>query len=191
MAISIDNFVMPTLTVGVAASVTLSASGGTAPYSFALAASAVEAVGNRDSGINAATPGALPQGLKLSSAGIISGTPVQNGPYRFIAAATDLLGQTGFYEVSGTVARPTNSLIGIASIPLDQGGRTWCKVAVKPKQSSIPATGSLTFEVAGQSMQLAGGDTVWVPRAMVRTLLEDGVIAIIPGITGDYGAMNE
>lgn len=193
MSVSIDAFVMPTLQVGVAASVTLSASGGTAPYSFTLAASATTPNANRDSGINTATPGALPQGLKLSAAGVISGVPVQSGPYRFIVTATDLRGQTGFYEVSGTVARPSSSLMGDATIPIDQGGSTWCRVRVAMKQPGIPQTGRITIELGGQQLALQGGDVLWLPRALVRPYLEEGLVTIIPGAggTGPYGAMNE
>ena len=49
----------------------LTASGGTAPYTWAI------------------TAGALPAGLTLSSAGLISGTPSVSGPFSFSVTATD------------------------------------------------------------------------------------------------------
>ncbi|HEY0660566.1 MAG TPA: putative Ig domain-containing protein [Lysobacter sp.] len=64
-------------TVAAAYSTTLSASGGTAPYSFAI------------------TAGALPAGLSFSSAGTLSGTPTAGGTFNFTVTATDSSGGTG------------------------------------------------------------------------------------------------
>ncbi|MCC3155386.1 Ig-like domain-containing protein [Hymenobacter sp. BT770] len=88
-------FVAPTITVapatlpngttGVAYSQTLTASGGTAPYSFAV------------------TAGALPAGLTLSSAGTLSGTPTAGGgTFTFTATATDNSAAPGPYNGSRT-----------------------------------------------------------------------------------------
>lgn len=55
----------------------LTATGGTAPYSFAVSA------------------GALPQGLVLSADGTLSGTPAQSGTFAFTAQASDALGARG------------------------------------------------------------------------------------------------
>jgi subtilisin family serine protease len=62
-------------TVGTAVSLQLSASGGTAPYSFS-------ATG-------------LPAGLSISSSGLISGTPTTTGTYSVTATATDSASRTG------------------------------------------------------------------------------------------------
>lgn len=56
---------------GIAYSVTLAASGGTAPYSWTIAS------------------GALPPGLALAAAGAITGTPTTAGTYAFVVRATD------------------------------------------------------------------------------------------------------
>ncbi|MFX7140668.1 putative Ig domain-containing protein, partial [Acinetobacter baumannii] len=56
---------------GTAYSQTLSASGGTAPYSYAV------------------TAGALPAGVTLSSNGMLAGTPTQSGSFHFSVTATD------------------------------------------------------------------------------------------------------
>lgn len=59
------------MTQGVAFSAPLSASGGTAPYSFTVSS------------------GSLPAGLTLSAAGLLSGTPTTPGTVTFSARATD------------------------------------------------------------------------------------------------------
>ena len=62
---------LPGGTVNTAYSATLTASGGTAPYTFAV------------------TDGALPTGLALDTAGGISGTPTTTGVFPFVVTATD------------------------------------------------------------------------------------------------------
>uniref|UniRef100_UPI003EB99D64 autotransporter family protein n=1 Tax=Xanthomonas sacchari TaxID=56458 RepID=UPI003EB99D64 len=62
---------LPAGTAGSAYSQALSATGGTAPYSYSLAT------------------GALPAGLSLSAAGVLSGTPTQAGSFVFTATVTD------------------------------------------------------------------------------------------------------
>ncbi len=66
-------------------SVQLSATGGTAPYTFAV------------------TAGALPDGLTLSPAGLLSGTPTAPGTFIFTVTATDADGCTGFRAYTITI----------------------------------------------------------------------------------------
>ena len=61
---------LPPATFNVAYSQTLSATGGTVPYTWQI------------------TSGALPQGLSLSTGGIISGTPAVTGNFNFTVQAT-------------------------------------------------------------------------------------------------------
>jgi hypothetical protein len=68
---------IPNGTVAVAYSQTLTASGGVAPYTFAV------------------TAGALPAGLTLSSGGALSGTPTAGGSFNFTVSATDSSGAPG------------------------------------------------------------------------------------------------
>ncbi|MEB1530201.1 putative Ig domain-containing protein [Xanthomonas sp. WHRI 7945] len=85
---------LPSATAGTAYSQNLSASGGTAPYSFVISA------------------GALPAGLTLSAAGVLSGTPTASGSFNFTATATDSGGSptSGNRAYALVVASPTLTL---------------------------------------------------------------------------------
>ena len=64
------------------------------------------------------TGGALPNGMSLSSAGTVSGTPTQTGTFNFTVTATDANGCTGSRPYSLTISAntpPTISVIGTAT----------------------------------------------------------------------------
>ncbi|MCI1186954.1 putative Ig domain-containing protein [Hymenobacter sp. DH14] len=82
---------LPTGTAGAAYSQTLTASGGTAPYSFSI-------IG-----------GALPSGLTLAGNGTLSGTPTASGTFSFTAAATDASTGGGPYLGSRTYSLTINN----------------------------------------------------------------------------------
>ena len=75
--LQIANYAIPNARIGYAYSYRMTASGGTAPYSWLL------------------TGGALPPGLKLASSGVVSGTPIKIGSYTFMIRVTDSKGLTG------------------------------------------------------------------------------------------------
>lgn len=75
---------LPDGSVGVAYSQTITASGGTAPYTFMV------------------TGGALPPGLTLTPDGVLAGTPTTNGSSTFTIRATDANGC--FAEITYTIA---------------------------------------------------------------------------------------
>ncbi len=77
---------LPSATVGTAYSQTLTATGGTTPYTW-----------SRSSGT-------LPPGLTLSSAGIISGTPTTAGSFSFTVQVTDSPSATDTQPLSLTVS---------------------------------------------------------------------------------------
>jgi hypothetical protein len=81
---------VPNGTVGVAYTQTISASGGAAPYTFAL------------------ITGTVPAGLALSAAGVLSGTPSTVGSSTFTVRATD---------ANGCVAQITYTLAIIGAVP--------------------------------------------------------------------------
>ena len=72
--ISINQSTLNNGSVGVAYSITMLASGGTAPYSWSIAS------------------GQLPPGLTLSSGGILSGTPTNTGTFNFAVQVSDSIG---------------------------------------------------------------------------------------------------
>jgi hypothetical protein len=74
--LTITTFELPDGTVGAAYSQTLAASGGTPPYAWNIASSA------------------LPDGLNLSSNGVVSGTPTHSGTFSLIARVTDHVSAT-------------------------------------------------------------------------------------------------
>ena len=77
--------------VGIPYSQTVTASGGTAPYTYTVSS------------------GALPPGLTLTSAGVLSGTPTTAGPYSFTITAMDNNDCTGVLSYTVVItAVPTN-----------------------------------------------------------------------------------
>ncbi|UXN72797.1 Ig-like domain-containing protein [Devosia sp. A8/3-2] len=76
---------LPDGKAGVPYAQTLTAAGGTAPYSFAVSA------------------GALPAGLALSADGMLSGTPAQSGAFSFTTQASDALGARGTRDYALTI----------------------------------------------------------------------------------------
>lgn len=81
-------------TTGTAYSETITAQGGTAPYSFAV------------------TSGTLPTGCTLASGGAISGTPSAIGTFSFTVTVTDASAFTGSQAFSIAIASPSSGGVG-------------------------------------------------------------------------------
>ena len=92
-AINVAPTALPTMTAGTAFSQTLTATGGTAPYTYSLAS------------------GTLPPGLTLASSGVISGTPTQRGGYSFSVNVVDSTSASAARAYSGTVQNPSLALV--------------------------------------------------------------------------------
>jgi hypothetical protein len=142
---------LPAMRVGVAFSQTITAAGGTAPYTFAL------------------TAGSLPAGLTLGASGALTGTPATAGAYAFTVAATDsgiiagingrTLASTASLAYSGTVLPADGSIaVSPATLPPFTVG--------EPASATLTAsngTGPYTFAVtggalpAGLSLSTSGG----------------------------------
>ncbi len=97
---------LPAAAVASAYSQAITASGGTGSFSYAVSA------------------GALPAGLSLSSAGVLSGVPTASGVFSFTVTATDSASQTGRQAYTVTVAPPTISLAP-ASLPNASAGSAY------------------------------------------------------------------
>jgi len=122
--------------VGTAYGQTLSTSGGTGPYAYAV------------------TAGALPTGLSLSSSGALSGTPTAAGSSSFTVTTTDHLGFTGSkaYTLSVTEAAPVavddsaTTLAGhavtIAVTANDTGVITGVGIAHAPSHGTATVSGT-------------------------------------------------
>jgi hypothetical protein len=136
-SISISPSILPNPVIGTAYSQTLTASGGTAPYTFAVSS------------------GSLPVGLSLSAGGLLSGTPTAVGSFSFTIQVQDSTGSgsggplitTQSYSV--TIAAPT---IVVAPSTLPSG-----TVAVPYSQIISASGGSGIYSYAVTSGSLPAG----------------------------------
>jgi hypothetical protein len=90
---------LPAADVGVAYNQSLAASGGSAPYTFAV------------------TAGALPPGMTLSPSGVIGGSATVQGPATFTVTATDSSTGTGPFSASAQFSIQVN----VAAVSLTSG----------------------------------------------------------------------
>jgi uncharacterized protein YhjY with autotransporter beta-barrel domain len=148
----------PAGTVGKGYSQTLAtATGGTAPYSYALAS------------------GALPAGLALSSAGTIAGTPTVAGSFTFAVKATDSSTGTGapFSATSGTLTLA----VGAPTISYNPASPPAGKIGTAYSQKLAAATGG----TAPYSYALASGA---LPAGLA--FATDGTISGTPTAAGSF-----
>ncbi|XQA69621.1 putative Ig domain-containing protein [Xanthomonas sacchari] len=127
VVVTISPTSLPAATAGTSYSQTLSASGGTAPYGFAI------------------TTGTLPVGMLLSSAGVLSGTPSGTGSFNFTVSATD----SGASPISGsraytlTVASPTLTLPA-TTLPNGTAGQAYSAAITQASGGIAPYTYAVT-----------------------------------------------
>ncbi|GEM_PF-1280016 len=112
--------------VGISYATTFTASGGFAPYTFNI------------------TSGSLPNGLGLSSSGLLSGTPSESGTFTFTVTAVDAHGCPGSHSYILTVSCP---LISLSSIPTGTIG-----VAYSHTITTTNATNPVVFGVTGGAL---------------------------------------
>jgi len=140
-----------TLTSGVTGSsynATLSASGGTSPYTWVIAT------------------GTLPTGIKLKqAAGSLSGTPSQSGTYNFTVSVTDSANHQATQALALNIADDTasGSFDGPAELP---------RVYLQTSVADTPAPGKTTTVNAGGDFQsaldnAACGDTITLQAGAV------------------------
>lgn len=140
---------LPAAQSGSPYSASMQSSGGVPPYKWSVAS------------------GTLPQGLSLSSAGTISGTPVQVGTYPFTLKVTDSSSQSQSIAESMAVAAGSNlnysGYDGPAQLPL---------VYLQTALANTPAPGSTINVNAGGNLQSAlnsanCGDTILLQSGAV------------------------
>lgn len=127
---------LPDTTAGLAYSQALSATGGVAPYTFAI------------------TAGSVPAGTTLSAGGVLSGTTTTSGTYSFTVTATDAFGQSGAQAYTVVVAVPTLTLTP-ATLPGAVAGTAYAQVltvngGIAPYTTTLTGTppAGITFNAA-------------------------------------------
>jgi uncharacterized protein YhjY with autotransporter beta-barrel domain len=159
--LAIDPPTLPAATVGTAYNRTLTASGGTAPYSFALLS------------------GSLPPGLSLGGGGGITGTPTVAGAYTFTVQATDATPNTGTRTYTLNVG--TNSLtMSPATLPNGTQGS-----AYNSSVSASGGSGSYTFALT--SGALPAGLSLSSGGAITGTPAGSGSSTFTIGVTDSVG----
>ena len=127
-SLGINPATLPDGFLGTAYSQTLTGTGGTGPYTFSI------------------TSGALPNGLTLSSAGVISGTPTTGGPFNFTVGVNDSAGNTG--SQAYTVHIGANILaVSPAGLPNGMNGTPYSQTV-----TASGGTGPYTFVVSSGSL---------------------------------------
>lgn len=139
-------------TVASAYSASVSASEGTAPYSFAV------------------TSGSLPDGLTLSSNGTLSGTPTVAGGSSFTITATDSYGATGSASYSLTVTSPDISFRFSPS----SGSLQQAMAGEDYSQSIIASGGSGSLIYSVTSGSLPPGMVLNISTGTLSGPLDDG-----------------
>jgi hypothetical protein len=170
---------LPDGTVGTAYSQTLSASGGTSPYTWSI-----------DSG-------ALPSGLALnSSTGIITGTPTASGIASVSFRVTDSLGIYAAKNLSITI-NPTGPVV---IIYINTGGSAPLSVATYPANNIASTTAMLNGELIGKGtagtvnvnfewgLTTSYGSTTTAQPKTITGIFSDTISGLAPNTTYHFRA---
>lgn len=133
---------------------TLAATGGTGPYAYAV------------------TSGSLPNGVQLSSAGELGGTPTQVGTFNVTITATDSSTGTGPFNVASSYRLE----VAAAQVALDQSGLPLASGGQNYAQALTASGGTAPYRFAVTAGQLPPG----------LLLAADGTISGEPQAAGSY-----
>ena len=115
--------------VGQYYSATISASGGSAPYTYSVAT------------------GALPTGLSLSASGTISGTPTAAGSFDFQLQSSDSAGNTGYTQYTLAVSAASSVVVSPSTLPTPV-----LNVAYSQTVAGSGGTSPYTFAISSGSL---------------------------------------
>ncbi|MBG3852704.1 putative Ig domain-containing protein, partial [Xanthomonas hortorum pv. carotae] len=116
---------LPAATRGTAYSQVLTASGGTAPYTYAVSA------------------GSVPAGLTLASNGTLSGNPTAEGSFNFTVTATDANTFTAAQAYALTVASP-NLALPASTLPAGTAGQAYAATIAPATGGTAPYSYALS-----------------------------------------------
>lgn len=167
--IAVGPATLPVGTYGVAYSQALSASGGTAPYAYAI------------------TAGALPTGLTLTPAGVLVGTPTTTGPFTFTVTVTDASAAPGPFSS----ARTYSLSIGYPDLVISTSGQlvpagTYHSITVQQGGvGTLAGDVTVTSDVTVQSGGVLNDGCALISGAGKFTLAPGGTLSICsaPGIS--------
>ncbi|GAB3102786.1 putative Ig domain-containing protein [Lysobacter terrae] len=142
--ITLSPSTLPNGVRGIAYAQTLTASGGTSPYSYALVS------------------GSLPVGIGLSSSGAFSGTPTTAGSYTFSVSATDTLGFSGTQGYTVTIAESVPVAVNDAATTL---GATPATVAVTTNDTGVITSIAVATAPAHGTATVSGLNIVYTASA--------------------------
>lgn len=162
-------------TGGTAYNQTLTASGGTAPYSFAV------------------TSGALPSGLTLPNGGVLAGTPNAVGTFNFTVTATDANGCTGTrsYTVNVTSTLGAQNRV-LYVLNNDTGGDRIYGFAVNETTGALTLLPGFPVFTGGNGDAGTVSDRLTIDRTNLRLYAVDGGVSRVVGYSIDptSGALN-
>ncbi len=146
-SITVNPPTLPNGTAGTAYNQTLSASGGGAPYGFAV------------------TGGSLPNGLALAAGGALTGTPTLVGNFNFTVTATDANGCTGTRAYAVTIVCPTVA-VQPAALPNGTTGQAYNQT-ITATGGTAPYTFAVTTGALPNGLSLASGGALTGTPALI------------------------
>jgi PKD repeat protein len=162
--ITLSPATLPSGTVGIAYSQTITASGGVGPYSFTV------------------TNGALPTGLTLSPGGVLSGTPTTTGNFTFIVTGTDANGCSASRGYSVSIATEPCPTITLSPSSFPAG-----TVGTPYSQTITPSGGTAPYSLSVPSGTLPGGLTLSASGVLAGTPTLGGVFTFFVTATDRNG----